>query len=57
MITTSKYMIKITQINHVVFLITMYDKNGKVAKAYSSLAREVLDSDKDRNKDAVAFVR
>lgn len=34
-----------------------YDKNGKVAMAYSSLAREVLNDAKDRNKNAVAFVR
>ena len=34
-----------------------YDKNSKVAEAYSSFAKEVLESGKERNKNAVAKVR
>lgn len=34
-----------------------YDENGKVAEAYFSFAREVLDNGKNRNKDATSKVR
>lgn len=34
-----------------------YDKNGKVAEAYSSFAKEVLESGKERNKNASTKVR
>lgn len=37
--------------------IFTYDKNSKVADAYSSFAKEVLESGKERNKNAVAKVR
>lgn len=37
--------------------IFIYDKNNKVASAYSSLAKEVLDNDKNHTKNAVAKVR
>ena len=37
--------------------IFTYDKNSKVAEAYSSFAKEVLDNGKERTKNAVAQVR
>lgn len=37
--------------------IFTYDKNSKVAEAYSSFAKEVLENGKERNKNAVAKVR
>lgn len=37
--------------------IFTYDKNSKVAEAYSSFAKEVLDNDKERTKNALVKVR
>ena len=37
--------------------IFTYDKNSKVAEAYSSFAKEVVDIGKERNKNAVCKVR
>ena len=37
--------------------IFTYDKNSKVAEAYSSFAKEVVDIDKERSKNAVCKVR
>ena len=37
--------------------IFTYDKNSKVAEAYSSFAKEVVDIGKERNKNAVTKVR
>lgn len=37
--------------------IFTYDKNSKVAEAYSSFAKEVVDIGKERNKNAVAKTR
>ena len=37
--------------------ICTYDKNSKVAEAYSSFAKEVVDIGKERNKNAVCKVR
>ena len=37
--------------------IFTYDKNSKVAEAYSSFAKEVLEDVKERNKNAIAKVR
>lgn len=36
--------------------IFTYDKNSKVAEAYSSFAKEVLDNGKERNKNATNFI-
>ena len=37
--------------------IFTYDKNSKVAEAYSSFAKEVVDIGKERSKNAVTKVR
>ena len=37
--------------------IFSYDKNGLVAEAYSSFAKEVLSNDKEHIKNATAKVR
>lgn len=45
--------IKVAESTSVGKSILSYDKNGKVAEAYSSIAKEVLDSGKDRKKNAI----
>lgn len=55
--TQIPFAIKTAEATSTGMSIFEYDKNSKVAEAYSSFAKEVLENGKERNKNAVAKVR